>query len=424
MPDAFDFAALAARRQEWKSLEAPFYSAPEIHDLDLEAIFGRHWIFVASDPELPEPGDCVTVEIGPTSVLLLRGDDMKVRGFHNVCRHRGARLIHDRTATIGNIVCRYHGWTYSEDGALIHAEHMGSDFDRSCHGLKPVHVRSIGGLIFICLAKDAPADIEDMARVLEPYLAPHDIPNCKVAHTHDLLEPGNWKLTMENNRECYHCETNHPQLTVPLSEYGFGFSPDDLDERHSENVEKYAEDVRQSHARWESCGLPSAEEDHLREVTGYRTMRLPLMWEGESHTVDTKVASRKLLGNFTDPKLGGLSVWTQPNSWHHFLSDHVVTFSVLPISATRTLLRTTWLVHKDAIEGEDYSLDNLNQVWMHTNQQDSDLVGIAQAGSEMIGYEPGPYSRYTEPHVEAFTGWYIDRIREYFADRSEKVAAQ
>ncbi len=92
-------------------------------------------------------------------------------------------------------------------------------------------------------------------------------------------------------------------------------------------------------------------------------MRLPLMWEGESHTLDTKVASKKLLGKFTDPKLGGLSFWTHPNSWHHFMSDHIVTFSVLPLSADRTLVRTTWLVHKDAIEGEDYNLDNLTQVW-------------------------------------------------------------
>jgi len=419
-----DIQELVSRREKGKSLEAPFYNAPEILDLDIEVIFNRHWIFVAVEPELPEPGDCITVEVGRASILLLRGDDMEIRAFHNVCRHRGAKLIDERATTIGNIVCRYHGWTYNEDGDLILAEHMGAGFDKSCHGLKAVHIRSIAGLIFICLADEAPKDIDDMASVMTPYIAPHDIANCKVAFTSDLIEEGNWKLTMENNRECYHCEANHPQLTVPLSEFGFGFSPDEMDERRSEDVKKYTSAIENEHKRWESCGLPSAEEDHLSDITGFRTMRLPLMWEGESHTLDTKVASKKLLGKFTDPKLGGLSFWTHPNSWHHFMSDHIVTFSVLPLSADRTLVRTTWLVHKDAIEGEDYNLDNLTQVWKMTNQQDADLVRIAQLGSEQPSYEPGPYSRFTEPHVEAFCDWYIARMNQHLAKDKSGAATK
>lgn len=419
-----DIQELVSRREKGKSLEAPFYNAPEILDLDIEVIFNRHWIFVAVEPELPEPGDCITVEVDRASILLLRGDDMEIRAFHNVCRHRGAKLIDERATTIGNIVCRYHGWTYNEDGDLILAEHMGAGFDKSCHGLKAVHIRSIAGLIFICLADEAPKDIDDMARVMTPYIAPHDIANCKVAFTSDLIEEGNWKLTMENNRECYHCEANHPQLTVPLSEFGFGFSPDEMDERRSEDVKKYTSAIENEHKRWESCGLPSAEEDHLSDITGFRTMRLPLMWEGESHTLDTKVASKKLLGKFTDPKLGGLSFWTHPNSWHHFMSDHIVTFSVLPLSADRTLVRTTWLVHKDAIEGEDYNLDNLTQVWKMTNQQDADLVRIAQLGSEQPSYEPGPYSRFTEPHVEAFCDWYIARMNQHLAKDKSGAATK
>uniref|UniRef100_UPI0038F64E55 SRPBCC family protein n=1 Tax=Streptomyces galilaeus TaxID=33899 RepID=UPI0038F64E55 len=89
--------------------------------------------------------------------------------------------------------------------------------------------------------------------------------------------------------------------------------------------------------------------------------------------MDTRVACRKLLGGFNDPALGGLSFWTQPNSWHHFMSDHIVTFSALPLDAGRTLVRTKWLVHKDAVEGEDYDVENLTTVWKATNQQDSDL---------------------------------------------------
>ena len=418
-------ADLVRNRPTGLSLDAAFYNSPEVHALDLEAIFARHWIFVASEPELPEPGDCVTVEVGANSILLLRGEDMEIRGFHNVCRHRGARLVDTRSATIGNIVCRYHGWTYDETGRLLFAEHMGAGFDKSCHGLRTVHVRSVAGLIFICLADEAPTDIDYLAERMTPYLAPHDLTNCKVAYVSELIEEGNWKLTMENNRECYHCSINHPQLTVPLSEFGFGFSPDEFDEYRSKDVEAYQTAVETEHARWEAAGMPAAEINLLTEqVTGFRTIRLPLMGAGESHTLDTKIASRKLLGRLTDSRMGGLSFWTQPNSWHHFLSDHIVTFSALPLAPDRTLVRTTWLVHRDAIEGQDYTLDHLTSVWTATNQQDADLVRLAQLGSREPTYTPGPYSAHTEPYVEKFCAWYIDRLQAYLLDAPVRIAAE
>jgi glycine betaine catabolism A len=402
---------LLRRRKPGHTLETPFYLSREIFDLDLELIFGRHWIYVGVEPDVAEPGDCMTVDIGTASVLLIRGEDMVIRGFHNVCRHRGARLIDEHKTMVGNIICRYHQWTYAEDGRLLFAEHMGSDFDVTCHGLKPVHLRSVAGLLFVCLAGQPPADIEAMATAMEPYLAPHGVRDCKIAHASDIIEEGNWKLTMENNRECYHCAANHPELTIPLFEYGFGFSPDELDDDRREHAGHYETLLKESHSRWESCGLPSREIDRLNTaVTGFRTERLPLSGEGESHTLDTRVASKKLLGSIRDRNLGGLSFWTQPNSWHHFMSDHIVTFSVLPLSAERTLLRTKWLVHKDAVEGVDYDLNNLTQVWLKTNKQDGDLVGMAQRGVRQPAYEPGPYSPYTEGLVEKFCDWYIGRL--------------
>ena len=108
--------------------------------------------------------------------------------------------------------------------------------------------------------------------------------------------------------------------------------------------------------------------------------------------------------------MGGLSFWTQPNSWHHFMSDHIVTFSVIPVAPEATLLRTRWLVHKDAVEGVDYDLDNLTRVWEATNRQDAELVEIAQTGLGSPAYEPGPYSPYTEGMVNDITGWYLNRL--------------
>ncbi len=405
--------ALLKRRRPGYTLEAPFYTSPEIFAADMETIFHRHWIYVAVEADVPEPGDVHVVEIGGTSVLIVRDDDMNVVAFHNVCRHRGARIVHDPKTSVGNLVCRYHAWTYGLDGKLLYAEHMGNDFDTSCHGLKSVHIRSLEGLLFICLADEPPADFEVMAGLMTPYLAPHDLRNTKVAFEMDIIEPGNWKLTMENNRECYHCAGNHPELTVPLFAEGFGFAPEQLDEAGRQQAERYACLVDDNHGAWEASGFPSRCLEHLDDmVTGFRTERLPLDGDAESHTLDTKAACRKLLGRFNDPKSGALHFWTQPNSWHHFMADHAVTFAVFPIDAEHSLLRTKWLVHKDAVEGVDYDVENLKAVWVATNDQDSTLVGYCQEGARSPAYQPGPYSPHTEMLVERFCNWYVGRMAE------------
>ncbi|BBE74191.1 aromatic ring-hydroxylating oxygenase subunit alpha [Oharaeibacter diazotrophicus] len=406
--------ALLARRKPGFSLEQAFYTSQEIFDLDLEAIFFRTWIYVGVEPDVPDEGDVMVVDIGRASVLILRDDDGEIRAFHNVCRHRGARIVHDEKSSVGKLVCKYHAWTYDLDGKLLRAEHMGADFDTSCHGLKPVHLKSVEGLLFICLADEAPADIDDLAEKMGPYLKPHAIRDTKVAHQVDLIELGNWKITMENNRECYHCAGNHPELTIPLFEYGFGFSPESMDETKAKEAHRYECMVDDLHGEWEGSGFPSKEIDHLDDrVTGFRTQRLPIDRAGESQTLDTKVASTKLLGELTEAKMGGLSFWTQPNSWHHFMSDHIVTFSVIPLSPDRTLLRTKWLVHKDAVEGVDYDLKRLTEVWIATNDQDGTLVGYQHSGVKSPAYEPGPYSPYTEGLVEKFVNWYCLRLADH-----------
>ena len=399
---------IAARRPGF-NLDAPFYTAEEIHDLDMEVIFGRHWIYVGVEPDIPEPGDYFTVKLGRASIVVVRDDDMTVRAFHNVCRHRGAQLCAEQTGSVGNLVCPYHHWTYDLTGKLIHNEHMGEDFDCGNHGLKPVHVGNIAGLIFICLADEPPADFAEMKDAMEPYIAPHGIADCKVVYQDDYIEAGNWKLTMENNRECYHCVGNHPELTQSLYEFGFGYQPSPT---NAEAVQQFCELVDSEHARWESIGVKSAEIEKLDgRATGFRVRRLPLDRAGESQTMDAKVACHKLLGELTERRLGGLSFWTQPNSWHHFMSDHIVTFSVQPIDVGHTLVRTKWLVHKEAMEGRDYDLQRLTEVWLATNRQDGALVEMSQRGVISPAFAPGPYSPYTERLVDKFANWYIERLR-------------
>jgi Rieske 2Fe-2S family protein len=403
---------LLRRRRPGFMLEAPFYTDPEIFKTDLDLIFGRHWIFVGLEPDVPEPGDVMTVRIGSASILIVRDDDNQIHALHNVCRHRAARLVSEEKTSVGRLVCPYHAWTYGLDGKLLHAEHMQDDFDPSCNGLKQVHLRSLEGLLFVCLADDPPADFDAMANIIGPYLAPHDIPNSKIVQQIDLIEEGNWKLTMENNRECYHCSLNHPELTTSIFEFGFGFDADEQDPERQALRQRYDDMVARSLADWENGGIPSAEIENLTgPVSAFRIGRMPMDQAGESQTLDTKVACRKLLGGLAEKRLGDLSVHTQPNSWQHLMSDHIVSFAVFPLTPNRTLLRTKWLVHKDAVEGRDFDLENLVHVWRETNLQDGRLVGLTQSGVESDGYVPGRYSARTEGQVEQFVAWYIGRLK-------------
>jgi Rieske 2Fe-2S family protein len=216
---------------------------------------------------------------------------------------------------------------------------------------------------------------------------------------------------MENNRECYHCEAGHPELTCTFfPTYGYrGSVPARLQPAHERYLAAEAELERACLSR----DLPYAEIEHLDDrVSGFRIQREALDGAGESYTADGRAASSKLLGELDSPRLGRLSLHTQPNSWFHFLADHAVTFAALPVSANRTLIRTTWLVHEDAVEGRDYDLERLTSVWRHTNAQDSVFCARAQAGVSSPAYQPGPYAP-SEYQVEAFISWYVDRLREH-----------
>lgn len=410
-------AELLARRRRGYSLEAPFYRDAELFELDIAAIFARHWIHVGVAPEVPKPGDYITVTIGSYSVIVVRGDDMEIRAFHNVCRHRGARILDGDSGTLRKFVCRYHHWTYDLMGALFHAEHIAADVDRSCLGLKPVHLRNLRGLLFICLADEPPGDFDEMRRVVEPYLAPHRLDTCKIAHRIDLVEEGNWKSVMENNRECYHC-SGHPELLRTFFQF-FGHAESDVKPRQQAYYERYRRMQAEFVATWDSLDLPWKAVEMLDDrPTAFRVERMALDNRGESYTLDTAIASKRLVGEFTVPRLGALSLHTQPNSWNHFLSDHAVIFSVWPLAPDKTMVRTTWLVDETAVEGRDYDIENLTYVWRKTNEQDASFVASVQAGVCSPAYEPGPYAP-NENQTEKFLDWYVDRLAAYVDARSE-----
>jgi Rieske 2Fe-2S family protein len=409
-----DIESLVKGRAVGYSLAAPFYTDQAVFDLDVAGIFAEHWLFCAAEAEIPEPGDYVTVDVGSYSVIVLRDDDETVRALHNVCRHRGSRLVESPCGSVGNLVCPYHQWTYRTDGRLIFAESQPPTFDKSAFGLRSAHVRVVGGLVFVCLAPEPPSDLDEVAAALEPYLAPFALASAKVAHQTEIVEEANWKLVMENNRECQHCDVAHPELITayfPL----FGYAEGDITPRLRPVFERYraaAEDLESARA---ACRFPHDERRELdTRVTGFQVSHMPLDGAGASFGPDGEQVCDKLMGSITTARFGDLSIHMQPNSWFHLLGDHAVVFRVLPIAPDRTVVRTTWLVNPEAVEGVDYDIERLTGVWQATNAQDRTLVAAAQVGVSNPAYEQGPYSL-VEDDVEAFVNWYILRLRDHLS---------
>ncbi|MBE3640484.1 aromatic ring-hydroxylating oxygenase subunit alpha [Mangrovicoccus algicola] len=391
---------LLSRHVPGRSLAQPFYTAPEIFRHDLDTIWYREWLFALPACQLGKPGSYQRLKIGVYDIVVIRDSKGGIRAFHNTCRHRGSILCRAAQGRVAKLTCPYHQWTYDLDGRLLWARDMGGDFDPAAHGLKSVHCRDLAGLVYVCLAAEAP-DFDAFAETVRPYLGVHDLTEAKVAHQSSIIENGNWKLVWENNRECYHCAGNHPDLcrTYPEDPTITGVSADGT----------FPEKVEAHFNRLEAAGAPS--RFHMAEGGQYRVARMPLLDGAESYTVSGKIAVRKRLGRVPVLDAGTLLLFHYPTTWNHFLSDHSLTFRVIPISPTETEVTTTWLVHKDAVEGVDYDLDTLTRVWINTNDEDRRVVEENQQGINSPAYEPGPYSATHEDGVMQFVDWYLARLR-------------
>jgi len=404
---------LAAYRPGF-ALPGALFTDETLYHAEMEYLFGRHWLFVASEPEIPEGGDYRTLQVGPWPIFILRRDDGSIAAFHNTCRHRGSRILQqDAGIAAATLTCPYHRWSYDLEGRVIGCGGTG-EVPAAQRPLKPVHVRQLAGLIFACLADEPPDDFDDMARRMTPYLGPHALERAKVAKQVDIVEHGNWKLTIENNRECFHCP-GHPELLCSLFHFFGEIDAQRMSEEERASYARYERARAHVEALWEREGLPWRTIEALAgRPTAFRTERLVLDGAGESMTPDTRVASRRLLGELREARLGTLHFHTQPNAWFHFLSDHVLTFASLPLGRDRTLVRSTWLVDANAEEGRDYDLGRLTSVWDATNAQDAAFVAETQRGVSSPAYLPGPIAP-SEYMVELFHTWYAERLRTELA---------
>jgi Rieske 2Fe-2S family protein len=334
-----------------KSLPQKYFVSPDIFAKEQSEIFSKQWLLVGHQSQIPKPGDYFVVPIAGESLIIVCDQGSTIRGFYNVCRHRGTRLKEDACGHASAIQCPYHAWTYRLDGRLIGAPHMDEvpGFDKADYSLRAVNLALWEGFIFI--------NLDENAMPLEEWFAPL---NGKFSHWNmSILQPAkrieydvqaNWKLMFENYSECYHCPGVHPQL---------------------QKVSPY----------------DSAEND-LREgpfLGGFMKIN-----PGKSLTMSGN-ACAAFVGKIENlQQVFYYSIF--PNMLLSLHPEYVMAHQLWPQSPERTLIVCDWLFHPAAFNRPDFKPVDAIEFWDMTNKQDWHVCELSQQGIKSRAYEPGPYS--------------------------------
>ncbi len=365
-----------------KSLPQKYFVSPEVFAEEQAKIFAKQWLLVGHQSQIVKPGDYFLIEVpappsqqgyGATkeSIIVVRDQKSEVRGFHNVCRHRGSRLKEDTCGHASTIQCPYHAWTYGLDGRLIGAPHMDEvpGFVKADYSLKPVKLDVWEGFIFVNLKGERTGVSDPGYSSLERWFAPL---NGKFSHWNmSILRSAkrieydvraNWKLMFENYSECYHCLGVHPQLQK-VSPYDS--AENDLTEGPFLG------------------GFMSVTKGDSLTMTG-KTCALPV---GDINAADFRRAFY-------------YSIF--PNMLLSLHPEYVMVHQLWPQSPDRTLIVCDWLFHPDAFKsgeeagvtdpGYSFNPEDAIEFWDITNKQDWHVCELSQQGIASRAYEPGPYS--------------------------------
>ena len=354
---------------EFLSLPSWLYRNEEFFAHEAEKVFRPSWQIVCHVNDIPKPGDYHTFDFLNESIIALRGDDGVVRAFHNVCRHRAARLLDGPSGNCRlRMTCPYHAWSYDLRGKLagIPFRETFVGLDPAAHGLKPVESEIYHGFIFVRLATGGPSVAEMMA----PY--EHEIAAYRMEEMVPLgrvtLRPRavNWKNIADNYSDSLHINVAHPGLTR-LFGRGYG-----LEARQW--VDKM----------W----------GHLRaEPSANRSER---MYQQYLPPVAHLPADRQRLWCY-------FKLW--PNNALDIYPDQIDFMQFLPVSAKETVIREIAYVHPDP-RREMRAVRYLNwRINRLVNKEDTGLISRVQAGMGSSSYDAGPLGS-TEVCLRSFARKY------------------
>ncbi|HEY2803399.1 MAG TPA: aromatic ring-hydroxylating dioxygenase subunit alpha [Actinomycetota bacterium] len=363
------------------------YRSEEFFELERERIFFRDWVCVGREETIADAGSYLLVDLLGESLLVVRTREGDIGCFHNVCRHRGSRLVIDDPATSdaaglpcaggrfkGSIVCPYHSWTYGLAGELRNAPFL-NESDGLRKEQLPLHsvdVETWGGFVFVNLSHDGSGEAPERTLPTQlgeipEHLAHYPLSELRTGRRITYEVQSNWKCIVENFNECYHCGPVHPELCeiVPaFREAGGG----ELD--------------------WEN-GVPHREGATTFTFSG-TTERAPFPDLDEEERVRHK-------GELVYPNL---MVSVSP--------DHVAAFTLWPTHAGQTRIDCDFLFHPDEMAKTSFDPSDAVEFWDLVNSQDWRVCESVQAGMGSRVFSTGYYAPMED--------WSMD-IRRYLSDR-------
>ena len=206
-----DFTILPLEKSE--TIPSGWYTGEDFHSIDKEAIFSKEWNVVGHVNQLQNVGDYILGEAAGNPVIVVKGNDEKIRGFYNVCRHRGGPLAMENGCA-KMIQCKYHGWTYTLEGMLRGVPRFDRVdlFDKKDYGLVPVNLDVWEGLVFVNLSGN-PEPLKNKMRGIKERILPYDLKIKKFYKRVVYRINCNWKVYIDNYLEGYHVPYVHPELT-------------------------------------------------------------------------------------------------------------------------------------------------------------------------------------------------------------------
>src|SRR6266496_1876119 len=370
-----------------KALPQRYFISPDVFAEEQEKIFSRQWVLVGHQSRIAHAGDYFLSKVANSSLIVIRDKRGEIRGFYNVCRHRGSRLIENTNGQLsGAIQCPYHAWTYGLDGRLLGAPHMDDvpGFNKGDYPLHAVNVALWEGFIFVNLVnsgaltsilsqregrkQDGFVSLEDWFASLKGKFSHWNMSILQPAKRIEYDVRANWKLMFENYSECYHCPGVHPQLQK--------ISPYD-----------------------------SAENDLTEGPFLGGFMRIA---KGRSLTMSGN-ACAAFVGKIENlQQVFYYSIF--PNMLLSLHPEYVMVHQLWPQSPERTLIVCDWFFHPEAFKRSDFNPDDAVEFWDMVNRQDWHVCELSQHGITSRAYQPGPYSS-RESIPAAWDEYYLRQVR-------------
>ncbi len=339
-----------------RMLPAEAYTSEEVLAWERRHLFAGSWVCAGRSADLADAGDRRALRVGDDSVVLVRGDDGVLRGFYNVCRHRGHQLQPEDTTVRRNAIhCPYHAWTYALDGTLKFTPRYDAPpgFDTAEHPLVAVRTEEWCGWVFVNASGDARPLAEHLGD-LDAELARWEPGRLVVAASHTYELAANWKLPLENYHECFHCPAIHPEFCV--------VSPPNS-----------GDNALDHEGLWIAGWMGMADGAETMSFDGRSD---GVMLPGVDETWRHRVHYMGLLPN--------LLISPHP--------DYVMTHRFEPLAPGRTQIECQWLFDPEAVARPDFDPAYAVDFWDLTNRQDWAACEGVQRGVSSRGYRPGPFA--------------------------------